>query len=281
MIWLLSGCLLLAERPDGDGYDLFGNGGGGTDDVLVGEGDVVAVGVGYTDACAVYENGGLRCSGYGDGPKGEFVDIDGGLGGYCGIEVDDTLVCPDDDDAPGSAVQVDVGSSTSCAVTPSGELRCWGSNYEGVADPPSGNDWVKVDLGRSNACALDESGRVECWGDEFYDIHLVPDATFIDIAVSGDQACGVTEDTHVVCWGWYLSDIVPPTSGRYSTIVAGDDHYCAIKTDDGVRCWGDDDYQQASPPSGGFTRLNAESDGTCGITAGMVKCWGDVDDEGL
>lgn len=281
MLWLLGGCLLLAERPDGTN-SLFGDGDDDDEDLFVGEGDVVDVGVGFDDACAVYENGGLRCSDEPRAPAGEFVAIDGGLWGYCGIEADDTLVCTTDEEGPAQAIDVDVGSMTACAVTPGGELRCWGSNSQGVADPVSGAAWAKVSISTWSGCALSTQGRIECWGDEDV-VQQVPDGRFLDVAASDDwNACAVTTGGDIECWGSDYTEGSPPRTGTFTNIVAGDYHYCVLADDGTVACWGDDAHQQASPPSGTFVSLDAEQNGVCGVTTeATVECWGDVETEGL
>ena len=81
--------------------------------------------------------------------------------------------------------RIAAGYQSTCAVMTSGELRCWGYNYNGQlglpelhreedlgddevpssADPIDvGGRVVDVAIGRFHTCALLESGQVRCWG---------------------------------------------------------------------------------------------------------------------
>ncbi|MBL8741980.1 MAG: protein kinase [Myxococcales bacterium] len=81
-----------------------------------------------------------------------------------------------------NAVDIAVGGFSACAVTATGEARCWGSNAAGMlgggtfgaipfdvgATPPPPvtplSNAVQVSLGDEHACALLSSGAVHCWG---------------------------------------------------------------------------------------------------------------------
>jgi alpha-tubulin suppressor-like RCC1 family protein len=77
---------------------------------------------------------------------------------------------------------VAIGIDHSCAVTRSGELRCWGANtfgalglndtemrFEiaaGVASVPlpKPHRYVAVAAGHESSCAITDEGAVHCWG---------------------------------------------------------------------------------------------------------------------
>jgi hypothetical protein len=271
MLMLLAGCLLLAEPPVllPEGAD------GGVD-----YGDAVAVGVGVGDLCVAYENG-VRCKGTAELPLGHtYVAVDGGLSGYCGITDGGELLCNSDGagDAPAEAEAVSVGEFTGCAIR-DGSLACFGSNSDGLADPPSGGGWLEVFVGTYNACAVAASGSVKCWGSDSFDVTDTPRGDFVSVASAAFSACAVSLDGPITCWG--SVDDRPP-AGSWARITAGDYHYCALGQDQKVSCWGDDDEQQSSPPGDRFTRIDCGGSGCCGITdEAEVVCWGDVDDAGF
>ncbi|GDX79339.1 hypothetical protein LBMAG42_11500 [Deltaproteobacteria bacterium] len=275
MLWLLAGCLLLAEPPEiVAGASIFG---GDTASATPEElGEPLQVGVGYSDACVVYDSGAIACSGYTKGPEGIFVDIEGGLFDYCGITADNELICEDDKGGPSEAESVDIGESGACAIK-DGALKCWGSNTFGVADPPSGSSWVRVAVGTFNGCAVSESGSAKCWSDDSRDdVNDVPSGDYLDIATADFTACGIRDDGTIRCWG---SSLEPAPSGSYVAIEAGEYHYCALRDDGDVKCWGDDDYQQSSPPGDSFESFDSGGLGNCGITTDHeVKCWGKVEE---
>lgn len=80
------------------------------------------------------------------------------------------------------AVQIAVGSSSTCALTSAGGVRCWGRNTEGQLGygdatqrtlPGPNIDFggelaVQVDVGYTHGCALMEGGTVRCWGSGQY-----------------------------------------------------------------------------------------------------------------
>ena len=77
----------------------------------------------------------------------------------------------------GAAVQVSVGNATSCAVTATGGVVCWGSNPSGqlgngttttslIPTPVTGltSGVASVSMGNGTACAVTTGGGVMCWG---------------------------------------------------------------------------------------------------------------------
>ena len=67
-------------------------------------------------------------------------------------------------------------SSSTCALEMSGEITCWGVNYDGElgdgnparSSPPVSvegiNNATSIGMGQSHSCAILDSGELKCWG---------------------------------------------------------------------------------------------------------------------
>ena len=119
-----------------------------------------------------------------------------------------------------------------CAVTASGEIRCWGSNDFGqlgrgtISEPSpvapitigaSGDGMIEVDLGGYHTCARQRIGRLWCWGgnhdwqigfedqiDRALPEQLTSGSPFqgvVDGAAGTWHSCGVTGTGELWCWG--------------------------------------------------------------------------------
>jgi hypothetical protein len=114
------------------------------------------------------------------------------------------------------ARDVRVGTDLACALTPAGEVWCWGSN---VLSPGTGStngvpvrvpwfgDAQMLAVGSAHACALRDGGDVTCWG---------------------DNTSGAVGGTGPITFTAYATKVV---AGKYSS--------CVLQYDGGVKCWGD------------------------------------------
>lgn len=188
-----------------------------------------------------------------------------------------------------SAVQVVSGVSHSCALTPNGDVYCWGFNLLGqlgdgsteLRDRP-----VKVKnleepiksltAGHFHTCGLSESGNAYCWGADEFD----------QIGVDADE-CGDEIPTRCAKTAVQITAL----GGGIVSLNAGVFHTCAAPASGGVRCWGSNgfgqlgtgssDRQDRSTPvtvPGIDTQVTALVGGdwhSCALTAaGSVSCWG-------
>lgn len=180
---------------------------------------------------------------------------------------------------PTALASVSVGDDAACVLRESGELYCWGPNYEGAVgvgnyDPHVtpmyvGAGWRRVDVGASHTCALDEEGATWCWGgnsccstlgDGGYDNQPVPirvaiPGVAIHLATGGYAAHAITGNGTRWAWGdnrtsgdlGIGSDEGPigfPTAGvgpKLTMISAGYDHGCGIGVDGELLCWGENE----------------------------------------
>jgi alpha-tubulin suppressor-like RCC1 family protein/murein DD-endopeptidase MepM/ murein hydrolase activator NlpD len=172
------------------------------------------------------------------------------------------------------------GSNHTCAVTSSGEVKCWGQNYYGTVgdgtttdrrSPVSvlglGNSATAIATGFNHSCALITSGGVKCWG-------------WNSEGQVGDGTRGNIRSTPVSVTG---------LTSSVTALSAGNSHTCALTTSGGVKCWGANASGQLGDGTtvvrpapvdvqglgSGVTAIAAGENRTCALTVnGGVKCWG-------
>ncbi len=124
-----------------------------------------------------------------------FSEVDAGEDHTCGVTTSGTVLCwgrnsegqlGNGSVSPRSAamvqlsglgsdtVDIAVGNQTSCALSSTGVVKCWGRNYSGgvpVVVPGVASDTVGIEFGGSEyigsagtACALARPGAMRCWG---------------------------------------------------------------------------------------------------------------------
>lgn len=134
--------------------------------------------------------------------------------------------------------KLDVGYATSCAITDTDRLVCWGDNYEGqlgvensdlyyspIPIRPTGLEAniVSVSSGEDHTCAIADDGTTWCWGYGEY----------------GQLGYGVTESSAVPVQ-------VDASTGFSSPLMisANSGETCGFTTSGAAFCWGDGDYGQ-------------------------------------
>ena len=196
------------------------------------------------------------------------------LGGFKNTEQD---VPPGLDDA----VALAAGESHVAALTPEGEVVCWGWNGFGQCDVPDDLDQVvAIACGANFTLALEVDGDVRGWGD--MDDYGPPNppgdlGRAVEIAAGRNHAVALEEDGTVRCWG--VDDggqcDVPSFEFLYQ-IDAGKDHSIGLDGYFEAVCWGANQFGQCDVPYGqtyskvavgGFHSIGLKSNGT-------VHCWG-------
>lgn len=193
----------------------------------------VTVAAGFAHACAILDDGGLRCWGAnGAGQLGQ------GSNNAVGDDTGESTVAVDL--GARRAVAVSTGLAHTCAITDDGSLRCWGRNAAGqlgqghtddigdngsettAAVPlPPGRSARAISAGSFHTCAILDDGSLRCWGgnstgqlgqgsiDNIGDdpgeqtaaVDLGPGRTALAVATSGDGTCVIREDRTIRCWG--------------------------------------------------------------------------------
>ena len=185
---------------------------------------VKSVAVGTSHTCAVLQGGGVRCWG---------ANGDGQVGDGTTHQPDVPQKVPVEVQGISSAVSAVAGHSHTCALLESGEVRCWGYNFNGQLGHGEGDREepapVNVEgistaealsAGAHFTCALLESGEVRCWGTN----------------KNGELGNGTTAPSEPGA-----GQTAPVAVENVDTAVAvdsGRDHTCALLTDGTVRCWG-------------------------------------------
>jgi alpha-tubulin suppressor-like RCC1 family protein len=161
------------------------------------------------------------------------------------------------------------GANHACALTPSHDALCWGSNQVGQLGDGTltnrvaptlvggGISFQAIGGGDPWTCGLSTAGKAYCWGAvQNVGTVVTPHAydgapVFVSLAVGGFHACALTGSGDAYCWGdnefGQLGDSTTvnrtnptPVAGgmKFKTISAGAAHTCGITTQGGLACWG-------------------------------------------
>lgn len=173
-------------------------------------------------------------------------------------------------------LQIAATKTTTCALSDSGEVYCWGSgaSYE-LGDGEKDNSQTRyvhhIGTAKKVAVLRDKAKEIQ----------------------AGDRAfCAVTVNNRISCWG----NLALPTEKAYPVVdlssektpvslAMADLHSCFVTDANQLYCIGDNWYQQSGLSSvanvwtrvdgESFTKISTARKTTCGITpARVVRCWG-------
>jgi alpha-tubulin suppressor-like RCC1 family protein len=226
----------------------------------------IAIAVGRLHACAVVEDGSVRCWGYSDyGQLGNGAALD-----------DVAFRVPVDVQGIADAYAITSFGDHTCALDTSGAAWCWGANDYGQLGDGSGTTsavpvgvagtFASIDAGYAHTCAVTNVGGVQCWGHNDYgqlgdgtiENRLTPvavvglDAGVIAVTAGRDHTCALSDDGTLRCWGGdtygELGNDEPLAASQTpvtialgfeaAAITAGDNDTCAIDDAGGAWCWG-------------------------------------------
>ncbi|MGB2285915.1 MAG: hypothetical protein ACPH8S_03530, partial [Poseidonia sp.] len=194
----------------------------------------VALTTGQTHACAILDNGDLKC--WGDDWKGQLGD------GGSNTDTSAPSSTAIDLGTGRTAVAIAAGSWHTCAILDNGDLKCWGADGDGQLgdggsntdtntpsstpiDLGTGRTAVAVSAGATHTCAILDNGDVKCWGRD-------------NEGQLGDGGSDTNINTPP-------STPVDLGTGRTAVAVsAGDYHTCAILDNGEAKCWGSNVYGQ-------------------------------------
>jgi alpha-tubulin suppressor-like RCC1 family protein len=258
----------------------------------------MAIDAGLNHACALLDDGSVKC--WGDGAVGALGQGDTGHRGNRPSEMGDALP-PIALGTGRFARSISTAGQQTCALLDDGSVKCWGMNHGGslgvgdeenrgddpdemgdmlpAVDLGTGRTATAVAAGNRHACALLDDGSIKCWG-----------ANDWGALGLGDTEPRGTEPGH-------LGDALPrvPLSGDLTGArLVVNDGTVVLLPDGSMRCWGWNDYGQLGDgtvehqgdDSGEISRLLAVDlprievvsvgwGWKCAVLAtGSVKCWG-------
>ena len=252
---------------------------------------IVQVNAGGYHSCALKNDGGVLCWGYGGF---------GQLGNDASSNRDHPVAVVDGNGSTipfSGIVQVSLGDHHSCALKSDGGVLCWGyggnaqlgndasfnRSYpvtvvdgDGSTTPLSGI--VQISSGGNHTCALKSNGGVVCWG-------------YGENGQLGNDASSTRDHPVAVVDG---NGSTTPLSG-IELVSSGSTHTCALKSDGGILCWGFGAFGQlgndasstrdhpvavvdgngSTTPLSGIELVSSGSAHTCALKSdGGILCWG-------
>ncbi len=197
--------------------------------------NVVSAGDYHT--CALLDDGGVRCWGYG---------ADGRLGygntNNVGDQQTPGSVGPVNLGVGRTALAISAGGAHTCAILDNGSVLCWGygatgqlgygntSNVGDVKTPGAvgpvdlgGKKAVAISAGAAHTCAILENGKLLCWGFGGYGrlgygdtknvgdqqtpgsvgpVDLGAGRTAVAVSAGGAHTCVILDNGRVLCWGY-------------------------------------------------------------------------------
>jgi alpha-tubulin suppressor-like RCC1 family protein len=202
-----------------------------------------AISLGQNHACAILDNGSVKC--WGSSSAGQCGWGDTSTRGDNAGEMGDNL--PVVDVGTGKTVTaIAAGVSHTCALLNDGSIKCWGGNAHG-----------ELGLGDTVSRGVNPGEM----GDNLPAVSLGTGKTAVAIAASYYHSCALLNDATVKCWGWNVDgqlgqgdtssrgnlpgqmgdNLLPINLGTGKTVVAmssRDQHSCAILNDGKLKCWG-------------------------------------------
>ena len=214
----------------------------------------VAVAAGYHHACAILDNGSVKCWGFNN--AGQLGHSSTDRAGNDSSNMGDAL--PFTPLAQGrTAVHIDAGSAHTCVVFDNGSVQCWGSNTKG-----------QLGLGTSSNMG-DNTGEM---GSHLPFVDLGTGRTAVDLTTMEESTCAVLDNGSVKCWGRndhgqlgqgvstqkighaanQMGDNLAVTNlgtggAKAIAIGSGFSHACAVFDNGSLKCWGSN-----GNPSGSF-----------------------------
>ena len=205
---------------------------------------VIDAGAGWRHACALLDDGTVRC--WGDGDSGAIGD---GMGEQRSRP---TPVIAGENVTRGTtgtpltdAIGLAVSTNGACALIKGGTVRCWGGAWS--PRTIAGVDHaVEIAAGLAFTCARIDDGSVRCWGG------VTPKGTIAVTAISQ----------------------LP----KVAKLAIGDSNPCAVLADGGVACWAADRKTHAARVDGITAAVDAwatsDRGGCARDAAGAIACWG-------
>ena len=157
-----------------------------------------------------------------------------------------------------------VGWGHTIAITPEGELVCWGGEACEPTNAPEGPlEEVCADAGYS--CAIDTVGELTCWTHPKYAGAAIiaeqpSEVTTSAVGCGSFHACILDDTGSPHCWGGdygYSDDYgqvsdTPTDLTGLSDLRVGDYHNCATSSEGEQVCWGSNEFGETGNVESGY-----------------------------
>ncbi|MFN3199957.1 MAG: thrombospondin type 3 repeat-containing protein [Bradymonadia bacterium] len=213
------------------------------------DGQATAISTGGDHACAVLDDGSVKCWGLNN--YGQLGQGDTSYRGDHANEMGANLA-PISLGAGAAAVDVTGGAQHTCATRADGSVKCWGRN-----------DYGQLGLGHTTRTG-DHANEM---GDNLAHIDFGDGRSAVSVfsSAESDFSCAILNDGAVKCWGYNSNGQLgqgdtqnrgwrPPEMGGDLTAIdldgdatqvsTGEHHVCALLDDGSVKCWGRNNYGQ-------------------------------------
>ncbi len=175
-----------------------------------------SIALGRNHTCGITANKKIRCFGFNDN-------------GQLGFGLSDSAsYTPTTIDIGTSYKAVSAQGNSTCGITTTKKLKCWGKNNFGqigiesagapVTRPTlldESSDYEMVEVGGTHTCAITTAGALKCWGKNIF----------------GQVGLG-TSSTKVT------SPTIVDSANTYLSVSAGLNHTCALRNNGDLYCWG-------------------------------------------
>jgi alpha-tubulin suppressor-like RCC1 family protein len=170
-------------------------------------------------------------------------------------------------------VALSAAGAHTCALTATGEARCWGSNTTFQLGSGS-EDWgssvplevrgdhrfASLRAGPFHTCGLDDGGQAWCWGfngdgqlgdrapiGQNAPVALPGDLRFLEVTPGGAHTCGLDAEGQAWCWGAgplgiealaSLEPVLVDQAQPLTALASGQSFVCGLAAPGAVWCWG-------------------------------------------
>lgn len=241
--------------------------------------EFIALTVGYSYGCALSSQNKVFC--WGRNNVGQLGD---------GTFVDRLSPVAVDPSESYRLIKSNNGNST-CGLTVSDKLKCWGHNTEGLLGDGSmvnqnlpvcidcAEDYVDFGLGGYHGCALTKSGKIKCWGKnsvgqvgdgtsatKFTPVEIDSATIYVKLNVSNSVNCALTSGKNIKCWGLNyrgaigdgttvnkLSPTLIDSATQYDSVLTSTENTCGIRINGQIKCWGSNSHGQVGNGTNHFS----------------------------
>ncbi len=236
------------------------------------------------------------------------VRVTGSKSGYTSVSRESAPTAPVAAAPSRSWRAVSAGAASTCGITTTSALLCWGENGSGrlgdgtttrrlVPTPVEGaTTWKAVSVGGQHACAVSTTARLFCWGengsgqlglnsttDRTTPTQVGTRADWASVSAGTSHTCATKTDGRLFCWGangsgrvgdgtttTRRSAVQVGTKADWANVSAGSEHTCAVKTTGARYCWGKNTSRQLGSGTTTATTPRAVGTGVSSTSVGSL-----------